>query len=176
MSSKEMKEKIQEIITIMRSRFYGKYKGIVAEIGENDYYCSIRAYVPAVYGEEILSPWANPHVPFAGPNYGFVLLPKINDRVWIEFEGGDISRPIWTGYYWSCDNEIPHTVENDIRVLVTPKGHKIILDDKNDEIRLQVEDSEISLSNNEIILQKGTSKIVIRDYEVNINEGALVVK
>ena len=41
-----------------------------------------------------------PCVPYAGPKVGFAFLPEIGSGVWIEFEGGDVSYPIWVGGYW----------------------------------------------------------------------------
>ena len=41
-----------------------------------------------------------PSLPFAGPMHGLALLPEVSDGVWIEFEGGDPPRPIWSGCWW----------------------------------------------------------------------------
>ena len=47
-----------------------------------------------------------PCVPYAGPNVGFAFLPEMGSGVWIEFEGGDVSYPIWVGGYWR-EGEFP---------------------------------------------------------------------
>ena len=47
-----------------------------------------------------------PCVPYAGPNVGFAFLPEVGSGVWIEFEGGDVSYPIWVGGYWR-EGEVP---------------------------------------------------------------------
>ncbi len=44
--------------------------------------------------------WALPCVPYAGQEVGFFALPPPGAMVWIEFEGGDPSLPIWTGCFW----------------------------------------------------------------------------
>ena len=61
--------------------------------------------MPSVLGG-VTSGWAAPCVPYAGPQVGFVMLPDVGSGVWIEFEGGDVSFPIWTGCYWNS-GDIP---------------------------------------------------------------------
>ena len=60
----------------------------------------IKASVPAVLGRSVHR-LGLACVPYAGPQVGFVMLPEVGSGVWIEFEGGDVSFPIWTGCYWS---------------------------------------------------------------------------
>jgi hypothetical protein len=45
-------------------------------------------------------------VPYAGTGAGFFAIPPIGAGVWIEFEAGDVSRPIWTGAWWAT-GEVP---------------------------------------------------------------------
>jgi uncharacterized protein involved in type VI secretion and phage assembly len=177
MSNSELERMVVELTEVMRSRFYGKYKGIVRVIGTEDQLGKIKVEIPEIYGENANSPWVQPQIPFAGPNHGLLLLPKTGDGVWIEFEAGDISRPIWTGFWWSRPEEIPDPAGRETRVLVTPGGHKIVLDDENDELSLiHASGPEIKLTSDEISLKIGSSQIVLSSSEVNINNGALVVK
>jgi hypothetical protein len=80
-------------------RFYGKYRGTVLlnvdPLGQG----RLKAMVPEVLGE-IPSGWALPSAPYAGTNAGFFAIPPIGAGVWIEFEAGDVSRPIWSGAWW----------------------------------------------------------------------------
>jgi hypothetical protein len=50
-----------------------------------------------------------PCTPYARPNVGFYAIPPIGANVWIEFEGGDPSYPIWSGGFWETakDNSVP---------------------------------------------------------------------
>ena len=118
----------------VRTRFYGKYRGIVRDIDDPESLCRIKAEVPAIYDDQA-SPWAMPALPFAGPSHGLVLLPEVGDGVWIEFEAGDISRPIWTGC-WLAAGERPGAAGRPRRALLaTSAGHKIVLDEDADEIQ-----------------------------------------
>jgi hypothetical protein len=82
-----------------RERVYGKYRGIVLNNVDPENRGRLMATVPEVLGE-IPTGWATPCVPYAGTGSGFFSLPPVAAGVWIEFEGGDVSRPIWSGCYW----------------------------------------------------------------------------
>ena len=41
-----------------------------------------------------------PATPYAGTLAGLFTVPMVGSGVWIEFEAGDVSRPIWTGGWW----------------------------------------------------------------------------
>jgi hypothetical protein len=86
-------------------RFYGKYRGIVLDNQDPESMGRIRATVPAVLGE-VVSTWALPCAPYAGPGAGFYAIPPPGAGVWIEFEGGDTSYPIWAGAWWAA-GELP---------------------------------------------------------------------
>lgn len=89
-------------------QLYGKYRGTVEAVVDPEGLGRIRARVPAV-GDVELS-WALPCVPGAGPGSGHLVLPPLGASVWIEFEGGDIDYPIWSGGFWR-HGEAPATVE-----------------------------------------------------------------
>jgi hypothetical protein len=67
----------------------------------------VQVSVPAVLGEGSLS-WAMPCVPYAGSGVGFFMIPPVDANVWVEFEGGDIDYPIWSGCFWGI-GEVPAT-------------------------------------------------------------------
>lgn len=86
-------------------RFYGKYRGTVVTSTDPSQQGRIQALVPEVLGE-VPSGWASPCVPYAGPLSGFFSVPPPGASVWVEFEAGDPSRPIWTGGWWPA-GQIP---------------------------------------------------------------------
>ena len=95
---------LQDLLEHVRGRYYGKYRGVVVDVDAAT--MRVKASVPAVLGG-VTSGWAAPCVPYAGPQVGFLMLPDVGSGVWIEFEGGDVSFPIWTGCYW---NEPPQSI------------------------------------------------------------------
>ncbi len=62
-------------------------------------------------------------------------LPEVGSGVWIEFEGGDVSYPIWVGCYWR-DGEPPSDATPAVKTIVTKSGHKILLDDDAETITI----------------------------------------
>lgn len=86
-------------------RFYGKYRGLVINNMDPLNLGRLQAMVPEVLGE-IPSGWAVPCAPYAGMQAGFFAIPPVGAGIWIEFEAGDPSRPIWVGAWWGTA-EVP---------------------------------------------------------------------
>ncbi len=173
--SNEMENLVVELTESVRSRHYGKYRGIVRDVNDPDGLGRIKAQVPEVYEAED-SPWALPVVPFAGPSHGLVLLPEVGDGVWIEFEAGDISRPLWTGCWWGS-REMPSPADREVRVLATTAGHKLIMDDDGRTFKLQhAGGAEITMTDNDITLKIGSSQIVLSATGISVNNGAMEVR
>jgi hypothetical protein len=87
------------------TQFFGKYRGKVESNNDPRQLGRLQVSVPAVLGATKL-PWAMPCVPYAGNKVGFFALPPKGANLWVEFEGGDIDYPIWTGCFWDA-NEMP---------------------------------------------------------------------
>lgn len=171
----QMERFIVEADECRQHQYFGKYRGIVKEVGTQDKLGYLKAQVPAVYGQEVLSPWALPSVPFAGDRHGFVVLPEAEDGVWIEFEAGNINHPIWTGCWWSR-GEIPEPGGPQTRVLATSGGHKLILDDDQNTFQLlHAGGAEITMTENDITFKIGSTQIVLSASGVDINNGAFKV-
>lgn len=90
----------------MSERFFGKYRGIVLVNLDPEQRGRIQAQVPAVGGLAPTS-WAMPCFPSAGMQAGFFTVPPVGAGVWIEFEGGDIDHPIWSGCFYATVAEVP---------------------------------------------------------------------
>ncbi len=87
-------------------RFWGKYRGTVLDNEDPNHQGRIIASVLEVLGA-VPTGWAMPCAPVAGIGAGFYSIPPIASGVWIEFEAGDVSRPIWTGGYWAVGEAPP---------------------------------------------------------------------
>jgi hypothetical protein len=70
----------------------------------------LTAEVPAVLG---LTPssWALPCVPPVTASTGGLVVPAAGSRVWMEFEGGDVEYPIWSGVFWGPGDQVPRRPE-----------------------------------------------------------------
>ena len=87
-------------------RYYGKYRGTVAQNVDPMMKGRIQCLVQEVFGATP-SGWAMPCFPFAGIQTGAVAIPPIGAGVWVEFEAGDPERPIWTGGWYGSAAEVP---------------------------------------------------------------------
>ena len=170
----EMEELLVHVAEFQRTRHFGKYRGIVRDISDPEDQCRIRASVPAIYDEQD-SPWALPSLPFAGPQHGLVLLPEVGDGVWIEFEAGDISRPIWSGCWFASDQR-PSPNGEKVRLLATSAGHQVLIDEDADEIVIKHPGGpEIKLTSSEITLTVSQCELRITSSEINLNNGMVKV-
>lgn len=163
---------LHDLADRLANRFYGKYRGIVTEVDAAT--MRIRATVPAVLGEAP-SGWCQPCVPYAGPGVGFFFLPEPGAGVWIEFEAGDVSYPIWAGCFWHA-GDVPAEAGEKVRGIVTGAPHQLIFDDDADEVTLgDSNGGTLLLSSDGITATRGTSSLVVSDTSVSINDSALEV-
>lgn len=161
----------------LQNRFFGKYRGQVEDVADPENMGRLLVTVPDVYHDQT-SPWAMPCVPLAGGGYGAFVMPEVGDTVWVEFEAGDISKPIWTGCFWAAD-EGPGGADAalQVRTLKTPSGHKLAFDDEAGEILLEHSGGAlIKLTSSEIRLEIGGKSIAITSTGINMNSGAMEVK
>jgi hypothetical protein len=156
-----------------RDFFYGKYRGVVSDVDVLT--GRVKAIVPAVLGDAQTG-WCMPCVPYAGPQRGIAFLPEKESGVWIEFEGGDVSYPVWTGCYWR-DGELPEGVAANVKVIATAKGLRLVLNDAEGSITISDPGGNtVTLNEAGITLSRAGQQVVIGDASVAVNEDALVVQ
>jgi uncharacterized protein involved in type VI secretion and phage assembly len=162
---------LAEIADQLHNRFYGKYRGTVTDVGDDG---RIRAVVPAVLGNTKTG-WCLPCVPYAGPDCGIAFLPEVNSGVWIEFEGGDVSYPIWVGAYWH-DNELPDRVKSSVKVIRTHGKQEIVFDDGNHSITVTDSNgNSITLHDKGIVIKRDQGTIEISNRRIKMNDDAMEV-
>ncbi len=140
---REMEQTIADLVLRIDRQVPGKYRGLVVDNNDPEQLGRIKAQVPSVLGDEVVTGWALPCVPYGGmENQGFFAIPDIGAGVWIEFEACDVEFPIWSGTYWSKPggvSEVPAAVEADgsdadtapvtRTILKTASGHTIQFED-----------------------------------------------
>jgi len=163
---------LAELADRLRSRFYGKYRGIVTDVDSST--LRIKATVPAVLGS-VPTGWALPCVPYAGDGVGFFFLPEGGAGVWIEFEGGDVSYPIWTGCYWRS-GELPSDASPTTRGVVTKADSKLLFDDDAETVSLEdTNGNTVTLDSSGVTSSRGSQKVTVGDSSVSVNDGAFEV-
>jgi uncharacterized protein involved in type VI secretion and phage assembly len=125
---------------LAQRRAYGKYRGFVTDVADPEQRARIRLRVPALLGEAETG-WALPCLPCGGlPNQGLFCVPGVGAQVWVEFEGGNLDFPIWTGTFWQRSGDAPAEVQDPptTHVWRSAKGHVLLLEDKDDAEQVQL--------------------------------------
>jgi uncharacterized protein involved in type VI secretion and phage assembly len=160
---------IESLLEWMQSHYFGKYRGVVADNADPHQRGRLKVRVPAVLGANEI--WAMPCVPYAGDQVGFFFLPEAGSGVWVEFEGGDPSFPIWTGFFWA-DGQMPDDGQPARKVLRTRKA-TLRIDDENDEARLtNTSGALLELADDALLDNAGASLTVGQGGVVSEHAGA----
>jgi uncharacterized protein involved in type VI secretion and phage assembly len=164
---------IARLVERVDSRYYGKYRGQVTDNADPDDLGRIKASVPRVLGD-VPTGWALPAFCYGGASeQGFFAVPDVGAGVWIEFEGGDLSYPIWTGT-WYTSGAIPESAKPGKKVLKTSSGHKIVLDDDGGSIEITDSNGNtMKMDASTIkIAAGGAVKLVVDAPQIQIVDGA----
>ncbi|HYP64218.1 MAG TPA: phage baseplate assembly protein V [Acidocella sp.] len=162
---------LQEILDRLRNRFYGKYRGTVVDVDASN--MAVKATVPAVLG---LTPtgWCLPCVPYAGPQVGFCMLPDLGANVWIEFEGGDVSKPIWAGCFWLA-SDIPGSADAAVKSIITQAGTLAFDTNQSSITATGAQSQTVVLDAQGVTATAGSGSVAVASSGVTINSGAMVI-
>lgn len=170
----QMEQLLAELADQVHRRFYGKYRGLVRDNRDPRGMGRIRADVPEVLEDQV-SPWALPCTPFAGNGLGQHAIPPVDAGVWIEFEAGDPSRPVWTGCWWGED-QVPKNNQNSaatppLKIIRTESGLMVSLDDDGQVIEVSDQDGsnllKIEVQQGQILI-KGATKAVVEAPQIEL--------
>lgn len=142
-----MIEKLKEILQNFGLEYFGKYygiyKGVVADNNDPENLGRVKLIVPQVYGEgKTFDYWAFPKGMYAGNDYGMYVVPEKGDTVWVQFEGGSARYPVWE-YGWFGKGETPKEAKPSVKLFRTPSGHQIKFDDSQDTIEIKKSDGTL---------------------------------
>ncbi len=159
-------------------RHYGKYRGTVTDDQDPRHQGRIKVQVPEVLAD-VDSGWALPCAPYAGDTTGAYAVPKVGAGVWVEFEAGDVSRPIWVGCWWGTD-KIPTDEEGtmatpDVKITRSEEGLLLAFHDDSQVIALSDSDGanllKIEVQGGKVTL-KASSKVVVDAPAIELVDGA----
>ena len=161
------------LIERVEGRYFGKYRGLVTDNADPDDLGRVRARVPRLLGNEEIG-WAWPAFAYGGQSeQGLFAVPDVGAGVWIEFEAGDLSYPIWSGT-WYTSNAIPESAKPGKKVLKTKSGHKLVLDDDGETIEITDSNgNSITMDSSTIKIQAGSAtKVVVEAPQIELIENA----
>lgn len=178
MQAANVERLVVELSEQNRSRFYGKYRGVVSDVNDPEKIGRIRVKVPEVL-DDVESPWALPCAPYSGNGVGAYTVPSVGAGVWIEFEAGDPARPIWTGCWWG-KNQLPKNEQGieakpAIKIIRTEKGMMVAMDDDNQIISVSDKNGnnilKIEVTSGKITVE-GSTKAIVEAPQIELVENA----
>lgn len=144
----ELERVVADLVDKAERRFYGKYRGTVIDNDDPSRLGRLKVSVPSVLGQDVVTGWATPCVPYGGAaGQGFLFVPERGAGVWVEFEEGDVEFPIWVGTFWckpGGDSQAPKpnadggAEMSDVqqpptsKIIKTAKGHTIQFEDADE--------------------------------------------
>ena len=168
----EFEDQLVELSEWRNEHQFGKYRGVVEAVEEGDNLGIISVKVPDLFGAEHVVERVRPCSPFAGSKHGFVAIPEPGDGVWVEFEAGNTSLPIWTGFWWA-DGAMPEPKGKLVRSFITTKGHKLLLDDDADEVKLlHSGGAEMKMTGDDITIKIGDTSVKLTSSDITMQVGA----
>lgn len=179
-SERNLREDLDRVLELLDDRCFGKYRGTVHGNEDPTGRGRLEVVVPAVMGSQPV--WAMPCVPFAGPNVGLFALPPVGAGVWVEFEAGDPSYPIWTGCFWGTDEIERADARPNIRFFKTDRL-SVRIDDQEGSVEIAVDENttvrltgtEVKVESIEITHQSGTKKTSLTPIHFDVHDGAHTV-
>jgi hypothetical protein len=167
----EFEDQLVELSEWRNEHYYGIYRGTVESVEEGDNLGIISVKIPDVFGPSHTVSRVRPCSPFAGDKHGFVAIPEPGDGVWIQFEAGKTSLPVWIGFWWAS-GEIPEPKGKLVRSFITTKGHKFVLDDDQDEVTLlHSGGAEMKMTGSDVTITIGNASIEMSSSEIKLAVG-----
>ena len=125
-------------------KVYGIVTGVVSNLEDPDEKGRVKVRFPWL-PDEIESQWARVSSFMAGPDRGAFFRPEIDDEVVVAFDRGDVRFPVILGSLWNGQDSAPEesgsqSADNNIRIIKSRSGHKVIIDDTSDSEAIRIED------------------------------------
>lgn len=167
----------EQLLDWVRNRYFGKYRGTVTDNSDQTSRGRVKVKVPAVLGD--LEVWALPCLPYTGDGVGTYTVPEPDAGVWVEFEGGDPSFPIWTGGFWAND-ELPQNEQGtpttpSLKIIRSKEGMMVTMDDDAQVLTLSDENGDnimtFEITTGKITVQ-GKIKVVVEAPQIELVENA----
>lgn len=134
-----------------QERFYGKYRGVVVANTDPEGRARLQVEVPEVRGAGVID-WALPSSPYAGAGVGFFALPPVDANVWVEYEGGNLRYPIWSGCFWERGQIDAADALPEVMFLKT-NAATLRIDNAAGEVKIEIGGGSITLTASEVKIE-----------------------
>jgi uncharacterized protein involved in type VI secretion and phage assembly len=162
---------MDDLAEALEGRFFGKYRATIVDNNDPTGRARVKVRVPAVMGDA--ETWALPCLPLAGPGMGAYLIPEVGAGVWVEFEAGDPSYPVWTGCFWGDDQRPTDNAGTDasptLKVIRSKEGLMVTMNDADQVITVSDSDGR-----NVVTIEVVAGKITVKGATKAIIEAPLI--
>lgn len=160
----------------MSNTYYGKYRAQVVDTNDPQKRGRIRVLCPKVIGEG-KSNWCNPCIPVAYDFGGDFAVPKVGETVWIEFEAGDVNKPIYVGNWWSENKSPSDPYDVHTRNIIWDKCKIAMVgsksENKPERLEVSVGNSLIKVEEDKITISVGGSSITLTPADITEIAGTI---
>jgi hypothetical protein len=162
---------VDRLVEALGQRYFGKYRGEVAGAEDSSHIGRLLVTCPAVLGAEQV--WAMPCMPYAGKDIGFFALPPSGTAVWIEFEGGDLGHPIWSGCFWK-EGEIDAADAIEGVMFVKSRGWSLRVDNQAGTVEITASGgAKITLDANGVTIDASQVELTANGTSVMVSAAGL---
>ncbi|MGC4067380.1 MAG: phage baseplate assembly protein V [Polyangiaceae bacterium] len=141
----------------MGGKYFGKYRGTVTKNTDPKGMGRLEVQVPSVLGDK--KTWADPCVPFAGKDVGMFFMPEPGTMVWVEFEAGNPSKAIYTGFAWA-EGDLSRAMAQPHLKFIKTKKFSLMVDEQKGEVEVKYGDNtRVKLTSLEVTIKAQTIKV-----------------
>jgi type VI secretion system secreted protein VgrG len=169
-SGEERKGEATSVEIVAKTRkepVLGMHVARVVDLNDPDKLGRIKISYPWLDSEQ--TAWVRMVVPHAGKDRGWYALPELDDEVLIGYEHGNTDHPIVLGCLYNKGNapmQEAISSDNDIKMLMTRSGNKIVLNDKNGGEQIVISQKD---GKNQIVLDiSGPSITISTEGDISI--------
>lgn len=135
-NTKELVDSIKKYGLEYLGVYYGKYRGQIVDTKDPLKLGRVKVRVPQVGSDETLD-WAWPSGQPVGNDFGDSFIPPVDSPVWVSFENGNPSHPVFEGGHWASENHKVPEEATDPRNRVRKSENWIMeMNDAEDKFRI----------------------------------------
>jgi uncharacterized protein involved in type VI secretion and phage assembly len=117
--------------------------------------------------------WARIAMLMAGSGRGTWFIPQVGDEVLVAFEHGELDRPFVIGTLWNKEDPPPEEMDgqgkNDLRVIHSRSGHRIVINDSEDKPSILIVDQT---GDNSVLIDSAENSIqIVAAEDISIEAG-----
>lgn len=153
------------------NRYYSVYRATVLSTDDPDNANGLLVWMPEVLGG--IKGWAYPRHQYGSQGCGIKgLTPQEGDIVYVSFEYGDASKPLWEYHGWAR-GEAPFPLNNPlVGGIITPNGNRILYNEEDNTLDVYFNGQVFIHGKGETVVTSDSSVTIKGASGVVINDGA----